>query len=146
MQIRLAQLEDIEALFEIRTSVVENHQSREELAELGVTPETIAEMLKTNCRAWIAEINEYPIGFAMANAAEYTIFALFVRPGYEGQGAGRQLMQQAEDWLWAEGAEQICLFTGNNPQLRAYGFYQHLGWAPTNEATGRQIKFIKQRA
>jgi len=57
MNIREAQLEDIETLFNIRTSVIENHQSREELATLGITPETVAEMLQTDCRAWIAEID-----------------------------------------------------------------------------------------
>ena len=45
MNIRLALLEDIDTLFEIRTSVIENHQSREEIAELGITPESVAEML-----------------------------------------------------------------------------------------------------
>ena len=55
MLIRSAQVEDIETLFDIRTSVTENYQSREEIAALGITPESIAEMLATDCRAWIAE-------------------------------------------------------------------------------------------
>ena len=38
MNIRVAECSDIDTLFEIRTSVVENHQSREEIAELGITP------------------------------------------------------------------------------------------------------------
>lgn len=57
MQIRVAQLEDIETLFEIRTSVKENHQSREEIAALGITPATVAEMLQNDCRAWGAEMD-----------------------------------------------------------------------------------------
>ena len=53
MNIRLAESKDIETLFEIRTSVIENYQSREEIAKLGITPESVAEMLTTDCCAWI---------------------------------------------------------------------------------------------
>jgi GNAT superfamily N-acetyltransferase len=154
MQIRPAQLQDIETLFHIRTSVVENHQSRQELANLGVTPETIAHMLQTTCRAWIAEIDAQAVGFSFANATERMVFGLFVLPAYEGRGVGRALIQQAEDWLWSQGATEIHLFTGNQPSLRAYGFYQHLGWqveavqSDLPEAAarrGRQIKFVKRK-
>ncbi|HEY9747337.1 MAG TPA: GNAT family N-acetyltransferase, partial [Allocoleopsis sp.] len=96
MQIRVAQLEDIETLFEIRTSVRENHQSREEIAALGITSDTITEMLQADCRAWVAEMDHQPIAFSIANATKQTIFGMFVLPAYEGHGAGRALMQQAE--------------------------------------------------
>ncbi|HEY9295104.1 MAG TPA: GNAT family N-acetyltransferase, partial [Phormidium sp.] len=99
MKIREAQIEDIETLFNIRISVIENYQSREDLASLGITPETIAEMLLTDCRAWIAEIDNQPIGFSMANATEKTIFAMFILPSFADRGAGRALMQKAEEWL-----------------------------------------------
>lgn len=146
ISIRAARIEDIETLFRIRTSVVENHQSREELAELGVTPATVAEMLQTDCCAWIAESHGDAIAFSMANATEKTIFAMFVLPGFEGLGAGRQLMQQAEQWLWSQGAEQIWLLTGSDPQLRAYGFYLHLGWVPVGVESDGQVKFAKRKA
>jgi GNAT superfamily N-acetyltransferase len=96
MNIRVARQEDIETLFDIRTSVVENHQSREEIAELGITPDSVAEMLQTDCCAWIAELANQPIGFSIANATEKTIFGIFVLPPFEGWGAGRNLMQAAE--------------------------------------------------
>jgi GNAT superfamily N-acetyltransferase len=145
MQIRLARLDDIETLFHIRTSVVENHQSREELAGLGVTPETIAQMLQTHCRAWIAEIDGQAVGFSFANAVERMVFGLFVLPHFEGRGVGRALMQQAEDWLWSQGTTKIQLYTGNQPSLRAYGFYQHLGWEVGEVQSDRQIKFVKRK-
>lgn len=143
MNIREAQLEDIETLFNIRTSVIENHQSREELATLGVTPETVASMLRTDCQAWVAEIDGQPIAFSIANAVEKTIFAMFVLPSFEGLGAGRALMQQAEKWLWSQGIEEIWLLTGNDPKLRAYGFYLHLGWTPADVQPNGQITFVK---
>ena len=149
MDIRVAQRKDIETLFEIRTSVIENHQSREEIAELGITPESVAEMLQRNCCAWMAEISGQPIGFSIANATEKTIFGIFVRPPFEGQGAGRALMQAAEQWLWAKEIEEIWLVTGNDPKLRAYGFYLHLGWTSVGvELDGAfkgEMKFVKRR-
>lgn len=146
MNIREAEIEDIETLFDIRTSVVENYQSREELASIGVTPQAIANMLLSSCRAWIAEIDGEPIGFSMADAVKNTIFAIFLLPAFEGRGGGRRLMEQAEEWLWSQGSEQIWLLTGNDPVLRAYGFYLHLGWIPEGVEADGEIKFVKRKA
>ena len=147
MLVRIAQQDDVETLFEIRTSVIENYQSREEIAALGITPASVAQMLQTDCCAWIAELDDQPIGFSLANKTEETIVGMFVLPDFEGRGAGRQLMQAAEGWLWASGIQQIWLVTGNDPTLRAYGFYLHLGWHPVGvEADGNfagEMKFIK---
>lgn len=149
MNIRKAQLTDIETLFDIRTSVIENYQSREEIAQLGITPETVAGMLQSDCRAWVAEIDSQPIAFSIANATEKTIFGVFVLPSFEGRGAGRALMQEAEEWLFSQDIEEIWLLTGDNPKLRAYGFYLHLGWTPVGVVTDGEMegemKFVKTR-
>ena len=147
MNIRVASLKDIETFFEIRTSVKENYQSREEIAQLGITPESVAQMLKTDCRAWLAEKNGQGVGFSFANATEKTILGLFVHPNFEKQGVGRSLIQAAENWLWSQNITEISLLTENNPQLRAYGFYLHQGWTPIGvESEGAfqgAMKFIK---
>ncbi|MGD1903293.1 MAG: GNAT family N-acetyltransferase [Geitlerinemataceae cyanobacterium] len=146
--LRIAQSKDIATLFEIRTSVVENYQSTEEIAELGITPTSVAEMLASDCRAWIAEIDGKSIGFSIANATERNILGLFVLPAFEGLGAGRILLEAAEAWLWESGAEEIWLVTGNDPSLRAYGFYGHLNWIPVGvESEGDlqgEMRFIKK--
>ncbi|ELR97116.1 GNAT family N-acetyltransferase [Gloeocapsa sp. PCC 73106] len=148
MKLRSAQLQDIEILFEIRTSVRENYQSREEIASLGITPNSLAKMLQTDCRAWIAEIETQDIGFSIANATEKTIFGIFVRPEFENQGVGRILMEAAEAWLCSYGIEQIWLVTGNNPHLRAYGFYLHTSWEAVGvESEGPfkgEMRFVKK--
>lgn len=147
MNIRKAQIEDVESMFEIRTSVTENHQSREEIAELGITPETVTQMLQTDCCAWIADIDDKPIGFSIANATEKTILGLFVLPSFEGRGAGKAVLQKAEEWLFSQDIEEIWLLTGDDPNLRAYGFYLHLGWKAVGaikdgEMKG-EMKFVK---
>ncbi len=122
MHIRVAERQDIETLFDIRTSVVENYQSREEIAALGITPDSVADMLQTDCKAWIADLDGQAIGFSIANKDQSTISGMFVRPQFEGRGAGRHLMAVAEDWLRSQGVEEAWLLTGNDPELRAYGF------------------------
>lgn len=149
MNIRIAQPDDVDTLFEIRTSVVENHQSHEEIAELGITPESVIKMLETDCCAWVAEIDDQVIGFSIANTTEKTIFGIFVLPSFESQGAGRALMRAAENWFWSKEIEEIWLVTGNDPSLRAYGFYLHLNWIPVGiELDGDfkgEMKFVKRR-
>ena len=39
--IRIAGQSDIKAIFDIRTSVRENHLSHDQLAEMGITPDAI---------------------------------------------------------------------------------------------------------
>lgn len=145
MEIRTATEADIPALFDIRTSVRENHQSLEELAPLGVTPQGIAEMLRTSSQAWVAEVEGQPVAFSMADAGEGTIFAMFVRPGYEGRGLGRALMREAEIWLFGKGWDEIWLLTGSDPKLRANGFYRHLGWQGAGLQEDGQIKYVKHK-
>lgn len=146
MRIRTATAADIPAVFEIRTSVRENHLSREELAAIGITPESIGEMMRTSSRVWVAEVEGRPVAFSMADAGEATIFAMFVRPGYEGRGLGRALMREAEAWLFDQGCEEIWLLTGSDPALRAYGFYRHLEWRDAGLQEDGQIKYVKRRS
>lgn len=144
MSIRVAAEADVETLFDIRTSVRENHESREQLAAIGVTPESVGGMLGTTARAWLAEFDGVPAAFSMADAGQGTIFAMFVRPEYEGRGLGRALMREAEDWLFAAGWDEIWLLTGGGP-LRANGFYKHLGWEVKGREADGQLRFVKRR-
>jgi GNAT superfamily N-acetyltransferase len=145
MNVRAAAPDDAELLFDIRTSVRENHQSRAELASIGVTPRSVAEMLRTTSRAWVAEAGGGAVGFSMADAAEGTVFAMFVRPGWEGRGAGRALMREAEAWLFTQGWEEIWLLTGRDPALRANGFYRRLGWTEAEWRADGQVKYVKSK-
>lgn len=146
VEIRVAREADVETLFAIRTSVRENHQSREELAGIGVTAARVAEMLRTSSRAWIAEVEGEPVAFSMADAEERTVFAMFVRPGYEGRGLGRELMRHAEEWLFERGVEEIWLTTGSDPGIRANGFYRRLGWVDDGLTDDGQIRYLKRRS
>jgi len=142
--VRIAGRTDVETLFRIRTGVRENHQSRAEIAALGITPDSVARMLDTGARAWVCEIGGRPAGFSMAVAAERTVFALFVLPEHEGRGAGRALLRAAEDWLFALGDGPIQLTTGADEALRAHGFYRRMGWVPAGREGNGELRYARR--
>jgi len=140
--IRLASVADIDAIFDIRTSVRENHLSRDQLAEMGITPETIRQAILESPCVWIAEVDGAPAGFSMADAEDGCVFAAFVLPEFEGRGLGRSLMDKAEAFLfqhhrtiWLETAEAS----------RASGFYRSLGWLVVEHLPGGDVRFEKRR-
>ncbi len=126
--IRLIEEADIPALFIVRPQTRENAMSVDELASIGITPESILAAINTSHRGWLFEENGKVGGFAMGNAdnAELTVMAML--PQHEGKGIGGRLLAKVENWLGAEGCNKIWLTTDINPQLRAYGFYLRQGW------------------
>lgn len=144
LTLRLAVPDDVRAMFEIRTGVRENPLSREALAELGITPDTLPAMLQGSGRGWVACDGGHVLGFAMVDAEAATVFALFVRPGHEGRGIGRGLMGEAEDWLRAQSCAEAWLLTDADPKVRANGFYRHLGWQEDGLQEDGQVRFTKR--
>lgn len=152
--IREARQGDIAAIFGIRTSVRENHLSREALADLGITEATVAEMIESGPCAWVAvetgmagatdgracagEVS----GFSMIDAAEGTLFALFVLPSHEGRGLGRTLLRQAEEQLFTR-HDRITLETGAT--TRAAEFYRRNGWGAEQDLGRGDIRLEKRR-
>ncbi len=56
-----------------------------------VTDEDCAEYLVNRGRGWVCESNGEIVGFAIADLDEDNIWALFVKPDFEGLGIGRKL-------------------------------------------------------
>lgn len=140
--IRLANLADIDAIFDIRTSVHENHLSRDQLAEMGITLNTIRQAILESPCAWVAEVNGVSVGFSMADAEDGCVFAAFVLPEFEGHGLGRRLMDKAEAFLFQH-HQTIWLETAE--ASRASGFYRALGWQPVENLPEGDIRFEKNR-
>lgn len=142
--LRPATTGDIEALFAIRTSVVQNHLSREQMAELGITPAVLADAIAAGACCWIAEVDGVPAGFAMIDLDEGELFALFIRPEFEGVGLGRMLLQAAEEALF-QAHERIWLVTDGHEHIRANGFYQRHGWTLAGVVDERDVRYEKRR-
>jgi GNAT superfamily N-acetyltransferase len=145
--VRIATRDDVAALFAVRTRVRENHLDLAQLAERGITPDSVAEMLaRGHARAWIVEESQGVCGFSLADAQAGSISALFVGPEAEGRGYGRALLQVAEEWLYASGWSTIWLRTGGESHNRAHGFYRAAGWVMTGPIDHGDVRYEKPRA
>ena len=142
--LRLASSSDIPGLFEVRTSVRENHLGLDQLAERGVTPESVEEMLAGEySRTWVVDDGGRVCAFSMADARDGSVFALFVAPDCERRGYGRALLEAAEQWLFASGWKTIWLNTGMDPDNRSHGVYRAAGWVKTGEADHDDVRYEK---
>lgn len=122
MIFREVTLEDVPALSEIRLSVTENV-----LSDPGkITPAMYVDYLCTSGKGWLCEVDGEAVGFSVASRRDASIWALFVKPGYEGRGIGTKLLNLAVGWLFNGGAASISLSTGAN--TRADRVYESLGW------------------
>jgi GNAT superfamily N-acetyltransferase len=136
---RQATIGDIPAMFDVRTSVVENAMTWEQLADAGITPASVAASLMAHRRAWVAERGEWIVGFSMADDTDGSIFALFVRPSDEGRGVGTRLLDLAVQWLSTRGRRVITLTTA--PGTRASAFYARRGWIDVGTQPNGEVRF-----
>ncbi len=142
LEIRAAETGDVAGIFDVRTSVIENHLSHAQLAAMGITRESITAMIADAPCAWVAVEDEAVIGFAMIDQEEGCLFAAFVLPAHEGRGIGRRLVALAEQQLFMRHAV-LWLETGG--ATRAAGFYRHLGWTDEQDAGDGDIRLEKRR-
>lgn len=128
MKIRRATVEDIDAIYYVRTAVKENHMSEIELAEIGVTRESTKEaILHDTLPIWCAFINDELVGFSSVLPEERELFALFVLPAFEGKGIGSALYDVAVNWLF-EKNPNAPINLNTEKTARAFQFYQERGW------------------
>ncbi|KAA8563545.1 hypothetical protein FX985_03615 [Pseudomonas extremaustralis] len=143
--IRVATPDDVNTLYAIRTAVVQNHLSREQMTDLGITPQVLTDSIREADCAWIAQVDGQPAGFSMVNLVAGEVFAMFVLPVYENLGLGRQLMAVAEAALF-EHHETLFLITDGRDEVRANGLYQRLGWSVVANEMGDDVRYEKSRA
>lgn len=125
---REIQLDDMQAIFDVRIATWHNDRGNEELASMGITPESVQEMMKGSHRGWLCEVGSQVVGFAMGNKKTGEMWVIAVLPQYEGIGVGKRLLTFVEDWLFSEGWKEIWLTTDTDESIRAVGFYRHQGW------------------
>ena len=141
--IREATAADMPGISRVRLSVVENAATAERLAQRGITNESVAASFLADAKGWVAEEAGEIVAFSIADRAARSVFALFVLPSHEGRGLGSQLLSNAVQWLWDDGATRIWLATG--PGTRAAYFYQRRGWLHTGPADHGDIRFELSR-
>lgn len=117
----------------VRISVREN-----QLVSTVLPPSRYLEYIETRGRGWVIEADATIVAFAIADSLDASLWALFVRPGYEGRGFGRRLHDTAVRWLFDEGHSRIWLTTA--PGTRAATFYQRAGWENAGKTATGEIR------
>lgn len=135
MPLRPATVHDIDAMHAVRLAVRENTLSDEN----RVRPEHYRAMLQQSGRGWVHEESDKVVAFGIADHAHRNIWALFVAPGFEGQGIGSELLAVMVTWLFEQSREPVWLTTGQN--TRAEHFYSAAGWRAVGSAADGEIRF-----
>jgi len=129
-----ADLPDIGEMHEVRMSVKENMLSNPAL----ISHDDYENFLRQRGKGWVCRINEMIVGFTIVDLVRHNVWALFVRPGFEGQGIGRRLHYLMVDWYFNQSASTLWLSTA--PETRAALFYERAGWKQAGNH-GKEIKF-----
>lgn len=138
IQIREATPNDIYAMHKVRLAVRENRLSRPD----RITEQDYLDAQEKLGKTWLIETEQQVVAFA-TGYRDGSIWALFVDPGYEGQGYARALHQHMITWLWSLGHQHLSLTT--EPNTRAEGFYLAQGWQAKGLTSDGEIRFELQR-
>ena len=132
---REASAADIPQIQIVRHTVRENVLSNPAL----VTDKDCEEYLTERGKGWVCEADNKIVGFAIADLKDHNIWALFLRPEYEGKGIGRILHDTMLDWYFSQTREKVWLAT--SPGTRAEGFYTKAGWTKTGMTKHGEVRF-----
>ena len=139
MNFREAVPGDISSIQRIRNSVKENVLSDPRL----VTDADCEDFISRRGKGWVCEMNDNIVGFAIADLQDNNIWALFVEPGHEKLGIGKELHRLMLDWYFSKTEEPVWL--GTSPNTRAERFYRAAGWVEAGLHGKGEIKFTMSR-
>jgi GNAT superfamily N-acetyltransferase len=135
MEFREAQITDIPQMSAVRLAVKENALSNPAV----VTQQDYVDYLSSRGKGWVCEVDGQVVGFAIGDLVKNNVWALFVLPGYEGQGIGRELLILLLDWYYSNTHETIWLSTA--PNTRSANFYRSFGWKEAGLQQNGELRF-----
>ena len=135
MIIRTALSSDIPQMQIVRNAVKENM-----LSDPALVPDKDYETyMAKRGKGWVCTVADEVVGFAFADLKDNNVWALFVKPEYEGKGIGKQLHDTMLDWYFKQTKEAIWLGTAFD--TRAETFYRMQGWKEAGTHGPKEIKF-----
>jgi len=140
MVIREAVISDAEAISYISTTAL-GYECEPSLVKMRLD-----NLDKVRERVYVAEADGQVIGFIQLEKYQLlyqpdliNVLGLAVRKDKQGTGAGRLLMEAAEEWARESALSTVRLNSASN-RNKAHEFYEHLGYQNTKE----QKRFIKK--
>jgi GNAT superfamily N-acetyltransferase len=106
IEVRVALRSCIGAMHRIRMAVRENR-----LVSMVIEAADYQREIEVTGRGFVAAIDGELAGFAVGNACDGNIWALFVDPRFEGRGVGRALHDVLVAWLFGAGLQRLWLTT-----------------------------------
>jgi GNAT superfamily N-acetyltransferase len=119
--LRQATRADAAGLWRVRYAVRENTLTPGRIGDAE-----LFDQIERTGRGWVVEDRGEIVAFAIGNAEDGNIWALFVDPAVQGAGHGSRLHDVMVGWLWSQGLRALWLGTGTD--TRARGFYERRGW------------------
>ena len=136
--LRQANRTDIPGIQRVRHAVKENR-----LTSRAISDDEVAHAIEVSGRGWVVEVDSTIVGFAIGNAQDGNIWALFIDPEHEGHGHGRLLHDSIVAWLWSRGLRKFWLST--EPGTRAQRFYSSAGWTDRGLLPSGELRFELHR-
>jgi GNAT superfamily N-acetyltransferase len=125
---------DIAGIQRVRHSVHENR-----LVSTVITDDDVREAIEHTGRGWVIEARGEIVGFAIGNATNGNVWALFVHPDHERRGHGRRLHDTVLAWLRSQGRSRPWLTT--EAGTRAQRFYEAAGWKRVGTTASGELRY-----
>ena len=137
--LRQAIAADIPSIQRVRHSVRENR-----LVSTTIRDDQVRDAIELTGRGWVIESAGEVLAFAVGNATNGNIWALFVHPDHERRGYGRLLHDTMVEWLWSQGLARLWLTT--EPNTRAQRFYEAAGWQRIGPTQSGELRYERTGA
>ncbi|HEY0800693.1 MAG TPA: GNAT family N-acetyltransferase, partial [Steroidobacteraceae bacterium] len=125
---------DIAQCIDIRGKTRENAISAKALADIGITETSwSAQVATASLPGYICMASGRMVGYCFGAAESGEIVVLALLPEHESKGIGKELLRLAMSKLHSLGHKRLFLGYNDDPNVRSYGFYRHLGWHPNGE-------------
>jgi ribosomal protein S18 acetylase RimI-like enzyme len=139
---------DFNKCVEVRSKTRQNPASAEFLASIGITHETQEPLYSDGTLVgYVAESNGEIVGFCTGLTTTGEVQVLAVLPEFEGMGVGKELLRRVVDALFDSGFDKLWLAASPDPEIRAHGFYRHLGWkfsGKTDDINDQILELVKE--
>ncbi|RYD29035.1 MAG: GNAT family N-acetyltransferase, partial [Verrucomicrobiaceae bacterium] len=103
-----------------------------------------AGVLKDDHAGWTYSLEGALVGFSIADRSSGGILMTAVLPEYREKRIGRELLRQAEGWLWSHGWKEIRLLLHDAGSGLGADFLNSVDWEAAGERESGTVSFLKR--